>query len=106
MKNSNKGEMLIAIVTGVAIGLGIGVLYAPDKGSKTRKKIKNTAVDTTQDVSDWLANVKDELVQTAHDNKEAFDKKIKNTMANMSHKAEDILTEMEQKLERLKRMNS
>ncbi len=106
MKNNNKGEMLIAIVTGVTIGLGIGVLFAPDKGSKTRKKIKNTAVDTTKDVSDWLTHAKEDLVQTAHDNKEAFDKKIKNTMANMSDKAENILSDMEQKLERLKKMNS
>lgn len=105
MKN-NQGGILIGILTGVAIGVGVGILYAPNKGSKTRKKIKTAAVDTTQDVSDWLTQAKDELVQTAYDNKEAFDKKIKNTVANMSHKAEDILSDMEQKLERLKKMNS
>lgn len=105
MKN-NMGKMSIAILTGVAIGVGVGILFAPQKGSKTRKKLKNVAVDTKQDVSKWLSYAKDELVQTAHDNKEAFDKKINNTIENMSHKAEDIIKEMEHKLERLKKMNS
>lgn len=106
MKNNNKSEMLIAIITGVTIGLGIGMLFAPDKGSKTRKKIKDSAVDTTKDVSHWLTNAKEELVHTAQDHKEAFDEKVKNSMAYMSNKAEDILTEMEHKLERLRKMNS
>lgn len=105
MKN-NSGGILIGILTGVAIGVGVGILFAPNKGSKTRKKLKNVAVDTKQDVSKWLTYAKDELDQTAHENKMAFDKKINNTIENMSHKAEDILKEMEHKLERLKKMNS
>ncbi len=99
------GKLSIAVLTGVAIGVGLGILYAPNKGSKTRRKIKHAAADTTQDVSDWLKHAKDDLVQTAHDNKEAFDKKIKNTISNMSHKAEDIISDMEHKLERLKKKN-
>ena len=36
---SNTGQTLLALLTGAAIGAGIGILYAPDKGSKTRKQI-------------------------------------------------------------------
>jgi gas vesicle protein len=37
MKNSNK--ILIALGAGAAIGGLLGVLFAPHKGSKTRRKI-------------------------------------------------------------------
>lgn len=105
MKNNN-GEMIIGILTGTAIGIGLGILFAPNKGRKTRGKIKHSVEDATQDVSDWLKNAKDELVQSAHDNKEAFDKKIEKSMSNMNYKAEDILSGMEHKLEALKKQNT
>lgn len=105
MKN-NKGAILVAILASAAVGAGLGILYAPNKGSKTRKKIKDGVTDTTQDVSDWLKHAKEDLVKTAHDNKEAFDKKIEHTISNMSHKAEDIISGLEQKLETVKKKNS
>lgn len=105
MKN-NKGTLLIAILASAAVGAGLGILYAPHKGKKTRKKIKHGVTDATQDVSDWLKHAKDDLVKTANDNKEAFDKKIEHTMSNMSHKAEDIISGVEDKLKAIKKKNA
>ena len=105
MKN-NKGAILVAILASAAVGAGLGILYAPNKGSKTRRKIKHGVNNTTQDVSDWLKHAKDDLVKTANDNKEAFDKKIEKTMSNMSNKAEDIISGLEDKFETLKKKNA
>ncbi len=105
MKNNN-GKILAAVLAGAAIGAGLGILYAPDKGTKTRKKIKHTVVDTTQDVSDWLENAKDDLVKTANEKKKAFDKKLDDTVSSMSHKAEGIMKAMENKFEELKKRNA
>jgi gas vesicle protein len=40
MKNTSK--VLIALGAGLAIGGLLGILFAPDKGSETRKKISDT----------------------------------------------------------------
>ena len=47
---AGKSNILIAAVAGLAIGVGIGMLIAPEKGSKTRKKIK----DKIRDIADKL----------------------------------------------------
>ena len=52
---------LIGIAAGAAVGALIGILYAPEKGSKTRKKIK----DKSRDVQDRLGHSFDEFVDSA-----------------------------------------
>lgn len=45
---SNKA--LLGVVAGLAAGAVLGILLAPDKGSKTRKKIADKANDLTDDL--------------------------------------------------------
>ncbi len=40
-----KGESLLAFVAGAAAGLTLGLLFAPEKGEVTRRKIKETVGD-------------------------------------------------------------
>lgn len=40
-----KGESFFTFVAGAAIGVTLGVLFAPEKGEVTRKKIKEAAQD-------------------------------------------------------------
>ena len=48
MKSS---KVLLAILGGVAVGAAIGILFAPDKGSETRKKVSDAAKDFTDKAS-------------------------------------------------------
>jgi gas vesicle protein len=51
MGNSNN-KLLAALLTGAAIGGALGILFAPDKGSETRKKIADKSSDLTGTVKD------------------------------------------------------
>jgi gas vesicle protein len=76
MKNSEK--IIGALIIGGIIGAAAGVLFAPDKGSKTRKKI----VDDAKDLAD---NVRDRAKSTVNSLREKAD--------NLQHMAEAKLEE-------------
>lgn len=40
-----RSESLFALLAGAAIGVTVGLLFAPEKGEETRKKIKEAAQD-------------------------------------------------------------
>ena len=40
-----KGDSLLAFIAGAAAGLTIGLLFAPEKGEETRRKLKETVGD-------------------------------------------------------------
>lgn len=104
--SDNTGNTFLALLTGAAIGVGVGILYAPDKGTKTRKKIKKKAMDTTQDVTDRISHLTDELSKTADAKKVDFEKKLEKTISSMSYKADDIIVTLEKKLEELRQKNA
>lgn len=60
MKNSNT---IIGILGGVVVGAALGILFAPDKGSKTRKKIAKK----TNEAKDSLKENFDEFLETVSD---------------------------------------
>lgn len=59
MENSNNNMKLIgALLVGAAIGGALGILFAPDKGSETRKKILSKG----EDLSDSMKEKFDGLI--------------------------------------------
>ena len=102
---NNSGNLLIALLTGAIIGTGIGILYAPDEGKKTRKKIKKKALDVKHDITEKLSHAKDELSETIKKKKDDFEHKLEDTITNMSNKADEILLGLEKKLEDLRKKN-
>jgi gas vesicle protein len=66
MENSNNtGKIIGALLIGAAIGGVLGILFAPDKGSETRKKIAGNTDDLTSALKDklnvFLAEMKKEF---------------------------------------------
>jgi gas vesicle protein len=61
----NTGKIFLGLLTGVAIGATLGILFAPDKGSKTRKKIiriKDEYTDEVEDkIDDFIGGITEKL---------------------------------------------
>ncbi len=56
----NSGKLVVGVLAGVAVGAIVGVLFAPDKGSKTRKRIFRKG----KDYAGGLQEKFDDLVDT------------------------------------------
>ena len=47
-----KGKVLLGVLAGVAVGATLGILFAPDKGSSTRKKISKKGDDYADELGE------------------------------------------------------
>jgi len=61
-----SGKVLLGVLGGVAAGALLGILFAPDRGSETRKKIKDKGkgyADNLKGYADELKGKIDEIKQ-------------------------------------------
>ena len=103
---SNKSDALIGFLTGAALGVTLGVLFAPDKGTKTRKKIKKTALDAKDELVSRTNELTSQLTSKFDSHKIEFETKLDNMVSEMSDKADDVITTLEKKLATLKKQNA
>jgi gas vesicle protein len=47
-----KGKIVLGVLGGIAVGTLLGVLFAPDKGSITRRKISKKGEEYLDDIKD------------------------------------------------------
>jgi len=59
----SSGKVVVGVLAGMAVGALLGVLFAPDKGSETRKKMAEKGGDLVDNVKDKLNDLIDELNQ-------------------------------------------
>ncbi|QQX76179.1 MULTISPECIES: YtxH domain-containing protein [Aequorivita] len=100
---TSKKNIALAFLSGALIGSVLGILYAPQKGSKTRHKIKHTSAETARELSEKIKHVKDEIAATAHTKKMEFERSLNSTISNLTDKSHEIIAALEKKLELLKK---
>ena len=58
---TTQSKIILGLVGAAAAGVVVGLLLAPDKGSETVKKVKDSAGSWAGHLSDLFANAKDEV---------------------------------------------
>ncbi|TRX01708.1 YtxH domain-containing protein [Flavobacterium gawalongense] len=105
--SNNAGNTLIALLTGAAIGAGIGILFAPDKGTRTREKFKDGYDDAKNNLRHRFEDASDELKKKFSCNKKNnLQETYEDLISNVSHKTEDVISFLESKLADLKEQNA
>ena len=80
----DNGKVVLGLLAGVAIGATLGILFAPDKGSETRKKI---------------ASRKRELEEDLEDKFDAFLEDMKKKFETVKQEAGDEANDIQQNIE-------
>ncbi|HAQ21781.1 MAG TPA: hypothetical protein DCR40_21510 [Prolixibacteraceae bacterium] len=83
----SSGKLLLGVLAGVAAGALIGILFAPDKGTETRKKIVEKGEDYVAGLKEKINGLIDEVT-----------KKVTATKT----KVEEVIGDAKQKVEETK----
>ena len=85
-----SGKVLLGVLAGVAVGATLGILFAPDKGSVTRKKISAKGDDYAEELEEKFNEFIESVTQKFETMKEDATRLAENGQA----KAEEVVAEV------------
>jgi gas vesicle protein len=91
----SNSKTLLGFVAGAAVGALAGILFAPDKGSETRRKIKSRSGELADSVkhkfNDFIDGVK-HIYSSAEDGAEEFTDKAKAKVTTAKNEVKNTLS--------------
>ncbi len=91
----SSSKILVGFLAGAAVGALAGILFAPDKGSNTRKKIATKTGDVTDSVKNSFSDFIDTVKQTysgVKEDAEEFGNKAKSKLDGLKNDGKAILS--------------
>jgi len=70
----NSGKVVLGVLAGVAVGAALGILFAPDKGCETRKKISKKSEDVMDEIAEKFNELLNNLTEKIDTVKEEIGK--------------------------------
>jgi gas vesicle protein len=94
---------IVAVLAGAAVGAALGILFAPDQGSKTRRKIKDGVSTKADEIKDKLAELTETVKGKFGAAKQDLESSIDSFVSNAKGEADDVIATLERKLDELKK---
>lgn len=85
----STGKIILGTVAGLALGAIVGILFAPEKGSVTRKKI----MDTGDDLVDELKSKYDGFCESINEKFDSTKQKVEETVSKGKAVYDDVQKE-------------
>ncbi len=89
--SNGTAKVIGAVIAGTVAGLVLGVLFAPDKGSKTRKRLAGSAKDLADDFKSRMRDEANELRNKAEELEAQADKKLDGLVSKIKMKANSVM---------------
>jgi len=99
---AGKTGTVLAVLAGAAVGAAIGILFAPDQGTNTRRKIKDGYGQKRDELKDKISELTEQLKGRLGTSKEGLEAGFDKLVASVEEKKDDIISTLERKLEELK----
>lgn len=99
---AGKTGTIVAVLAGAAIGAGLGILFAPDEGTKTRRKIKEGYGTKRDELKDKLSELTEQVKSRFGTSRADLESSLDHLVTSVEEKKDDIIATLERKLEQLK----
>ena len=86
----STGKLALGLLAGLAAGAALGILFAPNKGSKTRKKNAKKGEDLTTSLKQEFDEMANRLTDKYEQVIEDTDKLITNTKVKFDETVNDV----------------
>jgi gas vesicle protein len=89
----------VIFLAGAAVGAGLALLYAPQSGAETRKKIKETSEKVAEDIKVNYEKISDEAKKSIEQVKQTAEKAIENVKTFVDKAKDGLKQEIKAELE-------
>lgn len=86
----STGKIVLGVLAGIAAGTLIGVLIAPDKGSETRRKIRQKGDDLVEGVKEGVTSMVDDVASKFDKLRGKARKSMNEAFANTDNEHADL----------------
>ena len=100
--SESPSNNILALLAGVAIGAGLGILFAPDSGRKTREKLKNGVDELGDELQEQLQALSRKVQTAVGDKTQQIEHAIDGLAEQAGAESEAVIEKLEARLEQLK----